>query len=142
MQNVWSAYGDAGVANNDVNGHGSHCAGSVGGRTFGVATCANLYGVKVLSDTGSGSFANIIGGLDFVLNRHLARGADAKTVVSMSLGAGCTNCANDPLVLKVGELTAAGIAVVVAAGNDGNDAGGHTPAAAVSALTIGASDIK
>jgi cerevisin len=143
VKNVWSAYGDANLANNDVNGHGSHCAGSVGGRTFGVASCANLNGVKVLSDSGSGSFSNIINGLNFVLGTHLSLAADAKTVVSMSLGGSCgTSCATDPLILKVAELTAAGIAVVVAAGNDGQDAKTHTPAAAESALTIGASNIK
>jgi cerevisin len=142
VQNVWSAYGDAGLANNDVNGHGSHCAGTVGGRTFGVASCANINGVKVLNDAGTGSNSNIISGLDFVLDRHLDRGPDAKTVVSMSLGGSCSSCASDPLVLKVEELTAAGIAVVVAAGNEGQNANGYTPAAAESALTVGASDIR
>lgn len=44
---------DATDANNDYHGHGTHCAGSVGGTgviyssTIGVATCSNIYGMKV-----------------------------------------------------------------------------------------------
>jgi subtilisin family serine protease len=62
VQNVWSAYGDGDSVNNDVNGHGSHCAGTVGGATFGVAACANINGVKVLSNGGSGYTSDIING--------------------------------------------------------------------------------
>ena len=41
----------------DDNGHGTHCAGTVAGLTYGVATGANLYAIKVLSASGSGSGA-------------------------------------------------------------------------------------
>jgi subtilisin family serine protease len=38
----------AGISfNNDVNGHGSHCAGTVGGLSTGVAPSASLFGLKV-----------------------------------------------------------------------------------------------
>merc|ERR1712151_1202198 len=40
---------------NDVQGHGTHCAGTAGGTSFGVATAAKIYSVKVLSDRGSGN---------------------------------------------------------------------------------------
>merc|ERR1719277_1673868 len=39
--------GDMGCAA-DRQGHGTHCAGTAAGATFGVATKANVYGVKVL----------------------------------------------------------------------------------------------
>lgn len=56
--NLWDAYdtsarcnpecGEGGLSfNNDVNGHGSHCAGTIGGNTAGVAPDASLYGLKV-----------------------------------------------------------------------------------------------
>jgi hypothetical protein len=51
-----------GVSANDGHGHGTHCAGSVAGKTYGVAPGANLYGVKVLSDSGSGTGADVIEG--------------------------------------------------------------------------------
>jgi hypothetical protein len=44
----------------DGHGHGTHCAGSVGGLTFGVAKGVNLYGVKVLSDQGGGTWSGVI----------------------------------------------------------------------------------
>ena len=46
----------------DCNGHGTHCAGSVGSNTYGVATGSNIFGVRVLSCFGSGSYAGIIDG--------------------------------------------------------------------------------
>ena len=44
VKNVWDAYNDPIPANNDGHGHGSHCAGTVGGITVGVAPEADLYG--------------------------------------------------------------------------------------------------
>lgn len=45
----------AGGVNGDANGHGTHCAGTVGSATYGVAKNTRLYGVKVLNDQGSGT---------------------------------------------------------------------------------------
>merc|ERR1719436_57395 len=52
----------AGGANQDANGHGTHCAGTIAGKTYGVAKGATVIAVKVLGDSGSGSFAGIIEG--------------------------------------------------------------------------------
>lgn len=49
----------------DQNGHGSHVAGTIGGRTFGVAKAANIVGVKVLDGTGAGSNAGVLDGMQF-----------------------------------------------------------------------------
>eukprot|EP00057_Strongylocentrotus_purpuratus_P003055 XP_003725829.1 PREDICTED: subtilisin-like protease 6 [Strongylocentrotus purpuratus] len=46
----------------DCNGHGTHCAGTVGGNEYGVAKNANLFGVRVLSCLGSGSYSSIVDG--------------------------------------------------------------------------------
>ena len=46
VANLWNGYGDV-KANTDVQGHGTHCAGTVGGLTVGVAPGASVYGVKV-----------------------------------------------------------------------------------------------
>ena len=48
----------------DCNSHGTHCAGTVGGKTFGVAKKASLYSIRVLGCTGSGAISGIIKGLD------------------------------------------------------------------------------
>jgi subtilisin family serine protease len=39
--------------NTDGNGHGTHCAGTIGSKTYGVAKKTKLYGVKVLDASGS-----------------------------------------------------------------------------------------
>merc|ERR1719223_265869 len=53
----------------DRNGHGTHCAGTVGGRTYGVAKEARIYAVKVLGDDSSGSSAGIRMGMDWVVRQ-------------------------------------------------------------------------
>jgi subtilisin family serine protease len=51
--------------NTDANGHGSHVAGTIGGKTFGVAKKATLIGVKVLDAQGAGSNSGVIAGMNF-----------------------------------------------------------------------------
>merc|ERR1719422_2558977 len=68
----------------DAQGHGTHCAGTVAGETFGVAPDAAVRSVKVLSDQGSGSWSWSVDALDW-----LATGTakDVRpAVASMSLG--------------------------------------------------------
>ena len=71
VSNVWDHFstdpscspvcpGSGSQINNDVNGHGSHVAGTVGGLTVGVAPGANIFGLKVLSDAGYGSFGPMV----------------------------------------------------------------------------------
>ncbi|HET9140709.1 S8 family serine peptidase, partial [Actinophytocola sp.] len=52
--------------NTDCNGHGTHVAGTVGGAQYGVAKAVRLTAVKVLGCTGSGSFAGVAAGVDWV----------------------------------------------------------------------------
>ena len=69
---------------------------------MGVATCSNLYGLKVLSDAGSGSTSGIIAALSVIKARHISS-PGKKTVVSMSLGGGCAyvGCTGDAQIAKV-----------------------------------------
>ncbi|XP_041452907.1 aqualysin-1-like [Lytechinus variegatus] len=115
----------------DCNGHGTHCAGTVGGTKYGVAKKANIYGIRVLNCIGSGSTANIIDGMDWVVTNGNKPG-----VVSMSLGGG----ASDTLDAAVSRLYDADFTVSVAAGNDNADACNYSPARAADALSVGATD--
>lgn len=107
--------------NADMNGHGSHCAGIVGGGTLGVAPGASLVGVKVLCAGGSGSTAGVIRGLQWAESD--SRGFAA--VMSVSIG-GNTNAALNRAFANVAKENI----VVVAAGNSNSDACRFSPAGA------------
>src|SRR5690606_13751210 len=117
-----------GRGTNDCNGHGTHVAGTVGGTTYGVAKGATLVPVRVLGCTGSGSTSGIIAGMDWVANN-----APRPSVVNMSLGGG----ASTTLDQAVDRLVARGIPVVVAAGNENQNACNVSPARAAAAITVG-----
>ena len=126
----YDAVGD-GQNGSDCNGHGTHVAGTVGGTTYGVARSARLVAVRVLGCDGSGTMSGVIAGLDWV-----AANAARPAVANLSLGGGASASVDD----AVRRISAAGIAVIAAAGNDGVDACTSSPARAPEALTIGASD--
>lgn len=112
----------------DGDGHGTHCAGTAAGAKFGVAQGANVIAVKVLGDDGSGSSSDTIQGMDWVISNHEKRKTQpgfVGSVMSMSWGLQGTANAVDEVIAGA---SAAGIHVSVAAGNDGVDACGSTPA--------------
>ena len=118
--NAFSAFGSS---CQDDEGHGTHVAGIVGARNnsidvVGVAPAATLYCVKVLDQTGSGSDATVMAGLDWVLSAHSAVTPPIR-VINMSLGRPGTVDDNPALRDLIATLDAAGVSVVVAAGNDG-----------------------
>eukprot|EP00341_Mesodinium_pulex_P009707 CAMPEP_0116950772 /NCGR_PEP_ID=MMETSP0467-20121206/39681_1 /TAXON_ID=283647 /ORGANISM="Mesodinium pulex, Strain SPMC105" /LENGTH=404 /DNA_ID=CAMNT_0004635607 /DNA_START=20 /DNA_END=1234 /DNA_ORIENTATION=+ len=122
------------VDETDGNGHGTHCAGTVGGQTYGVAKEVNLIAVKVLSDAGSGSTSGVIDGINWVASQAAATGKPS--VANLSLGGGYSETQNDAVEAAV----SAGVTMVVAAGNDDKDACDYSPASAPSAVTVAASD--
>lgn len=112
----------------DGDGHGTHVAGTAGGAKFGVAQGANIIEVKVLGDDGSGSSSDTITGMDWVINNHEKRKTQPGFVGSiMSMSWGLQGTANSVDEVIAGAVQA-GIHVSVAAGNDGADACGSTPA--------------
>lgn len=120
-------------ANDDLNGHGTHCAGTIGGKTFGVAKEVLIHAVKVLDRRGSGSVSSVISGIQFVSNNTLPN-----RIISMSLGGGKSTAINDAVNAAVG----AGVTVIVAAGNENGDACSKSPASAEKAFAVGAIDIN
>jgi cerevisin len=114
-----------------TDGHGTHVAGTAAGETLGVASQANIFGVRTLAGGDSeGWTSNVVAGIDFVLNQHEARKANADfkgSVLSMSLAsAGKVDAIDKALDAAI----SAGVHVVVAAGNAGVDACAGSPAAA------------
>ncbi|KAF8074491.1 serine protease [Lyophyllum atratum] len=124
-----------GYADTDGNGHGTHVAGTVGGRILGVAKDAAIIAVRVFSDAGSGPISDVMSGLEYVANSATASGRPS--VANLSLGGG----ASTALDSSVQALVAKGVHTVVAAGNSNVDAGTTSPARVPEAITVGAATI-
>lgn len=124
----------------DGNGHGTHVAGTVMGKKYGIAKKATAIAVKVLSTDGFGSTAGVIAGVDWMVKHHKENGKK-KSIGNMSLGGGVSAA----LDAAVNQAVAEGIIVVAAAGNDGwfpwmADACNYSPARATQAITVGSTD--
>lgn len=98
----------------DGNGHGTHCAGTIGAvingaGVVGVAPEASLHGVKVLANNGSGQYSWIIAGINWAIQNRMH-------IVSMSLGGGGAPSALEAICNAAFN---AGVLVIAAAGNAG-----------------------
>jgi len=125
-----------GDGDQDLHGHGTHCAGTAVGALVGVAKRANTVAVKVLGNSGSGSWEGVAAGIQWTVEDCISRGHPGLCVGSMSLGGGGNQIADDAVNAAVG----AGVTIVVAAGNNAYDACFYSPARAAQALTVGATD--
>ncbi|CAN6635398.1 subtilisin-like protease 3 [Trichomonascus vanleenenianus] len=125
----------------DDNGHGTHCSGTIAGKTYGVAKKANVVAVKVLRSNGSGTMSDVIKGVEFAAESHIKDSKSKKNykgaTANMSLGGG----KSPALDIAVNAAVKAGLHFAVAAGNDNADACDYSPAAAENAVTVGASSI-
>ncbi|PKY53353.1 subtilisin-like protein [Rhizophagus irregularis] len=124
-------------SNIDDNGHGTHVAAIFSGKTFGVAKLSNVIAVKVLDKFGIGTSSSVIAGLIYVFNEHM-KNKNKNTIINMSL-AGSDDSLTINLIMQ--KLFAAGIHVVVAAGNNfHSNSCNFAPASSPHAITVGAID--
>jgi cerevisin len=139
---AWGKTIPANDADEDGNGHGTHCSGTVAGKKFGVAKKANVVAVKVLRSNGSGTMSDVVKGVEYAAEAHtkkVKKGAKGfkGSAANMSLGGG----KSPTLDLAVNAAVDAGIHFAVAAGNDNADSCNYSPAAAEKAVTVGASTL-
>lgn len=117
----------------DCNGHGTHVAGIIGARWFGVAKNVRIRSLRTLDCGGSGQVSVVINAVNW-LRTHAARPA----VVNLSLSAPRSAA----LDRAVAALSRSGLFVSVAAGNDGADACAFSPSGAQSVMVVGATGGK
>ena len=131
----------------DDQGHGSHCAGitaGTGAPTYeyvGVAPKAQLVGVKVLDAGGSGSFATVMAGMQWTVDKRHDFNIRA---ASMSLGGfgliEWTSSEEESVNRMANEMVRSGVALFIAAGNAAVSAQIGTPGSAEDVITVGALD--
>ncbi len=136
----------------DRYGHGTYVASLIiannavdGGAYEGIAPNANVINLKVLDDYGTGFSSRLIAALDWCVTNKTKYNI---RIINLSAGALAKDSyVNDPLCLAVRRAHAAGIVVVVAAGNDGKDQFGkkiyggiHSPGIDPSVITVGAAN--
>ena len=114
---------------NDKNGHGTHVAGTAAAinndfGAVGVAQNANLIAVKVLGNSGSGFTSDIIAGIDYATSLNIENPGTVD-VINMSLG-GSGLCGSYQTAIDAANTV--NITIVVAAGNESDDAANHRPA--------------
>lgn len=128
----------------DDNGHGTHVAGIIAGnglisngKYMGMAPEANIVSAKVLDEDGRGSTAEVLAGLQWIMDQK-----DLYNIRIVNLSVGTPdNGSADPLVRAVEAAWDAGIVVVVAAGNNGPKYSSVTsPGISKKVITVGASD--
>jgi len=140
----------------DDQGHGSHCAGISAGTGAvdenpmggddskpyrGVAPDAWLVGVKVLDSGGSGSFAEVMKGMEWTIDNQIKYNIRS---ASMSLGGvwliELTQEQEERVTTLANEMVAAGISLMIAAGNSAAYGTIGTPGAAKDVITVGATE--
>lgn len=123
----------------DGNGHGTHVAGTVAALdntigVLGVAPNVQLYAVKVLNNSGSGSYDGIAKGIEWAVNNGM-------DIVNMSLGGSASSSILENMCNVAYNR---GVLLVAAAGNSGNSSGtGNNvgyPAAYNSVIAVAATD--
>lgn len=128
----------------DDHGHGTHVAGTIAARNnavgvIGVVPGTAVYAVKVLNSAGSGTWSQVICGIDWVTQNATALNIK---VANMSLGGSgssdnnCGSTNSDALHAAICNSVAAGVTYVASAGNNSTDLAGFVPAAYGEVLAV------
>lgn len=113
-----------------TNIHGTHVGSLIGSQEYGVSPGVKITNLKVLNDNGVGFNSDVIKSIDWLLlNKETG-------IVNMSLGGSFSKILNQ----KIKELHEKGFYIVVAGGNENDDACKYSPSSSEFAITVGAID--
>ena len=115
----------------ECNAHGTHVAGTVGSKTFGVAKGVTIYSVGVIPCSGPGTTTSVIAGLDWV-----SRNGSRPGVINMSFG----STISSSMDRAVQNLINAGFSSITSAGNNNDDACNYSPGRLADVVTVGSTD--
>ncbi|KLJ10703.1 hypothetical protein EMPG_13926 [Blastomyces silverae] len=122
----------------DCESHGTHVAGTIGGKKYGVAKKATLVAVKVFSCDEDGGGSNVVDGIFWAMKHAAEHGGTEKAIMNLSLGGPVSRSLNEAAAAAV----RAGMFLAVSAGNEAIDASKRSPASEPTVCTIGATDSK
>ncbi|EJD51051.1 subtilisin-like protein [Auricularia subglabra TFB-10046 SS5] len=126
-----------GFADEDSQGHGTHVAGTVAGKRFGVAKNAEVIAVRVVNDAGSAVVSDAIAAVNWIIEEVTTR-THRPSVINISLWF----FASDALDAAVAAAIDAGIHVVASAGNFRVEAELYSPARMPQIITVGSTTIN
>ncbi|MEM4992460.1 S8 family peptidase [Priestia sp. SB1] len=117
----------------DYVGHGTFVAGIIASRKTGIAPDAEVYAIKSISDSGDGSWSNIIRGIDWAINNKM-------DILNMSVGTSEYSRGLEEAINKAYEK---GIFIVAPVGNNGYDKSSNVtyPAKFKHVFAVGSVDI-
>ncbi|CAH1251387.1 PCSK9 [Branchiostoma lanceolatum] len=121
----------------DKNGHGTHVAALIGGKTFGVAKKVDLVAVRTMNHNSSGKTDNLILAVEWItkdVQKRREKKPTYKAITNMSVGASRSPTLNAAIAAAAN----ASMIFVVSAGNDQTDACNKSPASAEAAITVAA----
>eukprot|EP01064_Diplonema_japonicum_P031494 TRINITY_DN5661_c0_g7_i1.p1 TRINITY_DN5661_c0_g7~~TRINITY_DN5661_c0_g7_i1.p1 ORF type:complete len:415 (+),score=104.05 TRINITY_DN5661_c0_g7_i1:64-1245(+) len=125
----------AGGTNADNTGHGTHVAGIVSGTRYGVSKSAHIISVKVLGDNGAGTTSSIIQGLQWATTDMKTTGKPS--VATMAFEVELSSAINNAVSAAVNDS----MHMVVAAGNNGDDACNYSPASDTNVITVSSTEL-